>query len=440
MKKIILTTISISLLIACQNPGHKKIDSNYQANNIELPDKQVKAIDLVDSLNQCYASNDCKNELDNQLNNWLIDKNFISDSEQVETDDQGNVQLPKIVTTENEKLLLKVHLSSNYMNNELIKGALNEWLTWKRPQLINTWQYYQFLKDDMLEGFDKYKIDESFILAIMAQESGGKVHSRSRAGAGGLFQIMPATAKRLGLRGKQGAYDLRFNPEQSALAAAKYLDEQWQLYDGDKAKILAAYNSGENRFARLNRRYKNKSLWDKNFYYELPRETRHYIPVVLAAMLIFQDPERFNVILEPVDSEIMIVNLPTKTSLSELAVCLGQEQRSEGWFRILRNLNSGIKADKTINENTDLRIPKILADTFTMNCQNQQLMKLAQSLHDADFKSGGLFSYRVKQGDSLNKIARKFRCTTRKEIARLNQLKAPRYLIRAGKHLKIPQC
>jgi len=440
MKKIILTTISVSLLIACQNSGHKKVDNNHQTDNIELQDKQMKAIDLVNSLNQCYASNDCKNELDNQLNDWLIEKNFISDSEQVETDDQGNVQLPKIVTTEDEKLLVKVHLSSNYMNNELIKGALNEWLTWKRPQLINTWQYYQFLKDDMQAGFEKYKIDESLILAIMAQESGGKVHSRSRAGAGGLFQIMPATAKRLGLSGKLGAYDLRFNPEQSALAAAKYLHEQWQLYDGDKAKILAAYNSGENRFARLNRRYKNRSLWDKNFYYELPRETRHYIPVVLAAMLIFQSPERFNVILEPVDAEIIIVNLPVKTSLSELAVCLGQEQRSEGWFRVLRNLNSGIKADKTISENTDLRIPKILAATFTMNCQNQQLMKLAQSLHDADFKSGGLFRYRVKQGDSLNKIARKFRCTNRKEIARLNHLKAPRYLIRAGKHLKIPQC
>ncbi|MBL4660401.1 MAG: transglycosylase SLT domain-containing protein [Alcanivoracaceae bacterium] len=440
MKKIILTTISISLLFACQNPGHKIIDNNHHVDNIELQDKQMKAIDLVNSLNQCYASNDCKNELDNQLNSWLIEKNFISDSEQVETDDQDNVLLPKIVTIENEELLIKVHLSSNYMNNELIKGALNEWLTWKRPQLINTWQYYQFLKDDMLAGFEKYKIDESLILAIMAQESGGKVHSRSRAGAGGLFQIMPATARRLGLSGKQGAYDLRFNPEKSALAAAKYLDEQWQLYDGDKAKILAAYNSGENRFARLNRRYKNKSLWDKNFYYELPRETRHYIPVVLAAMLIFQDPERFNVILEPVDSEIIVVNLPTKTSLSELAVCLGQEQRSDGWFRILRNINSGIKADKTIDENTDLRIPKTLVDTFTMNCQDQRLMKLAQSLHDADFKSAGLFSYRVKQGDSLNKIARKFRCTSRKEIARLNHLKAPRYLIRAGKHLKIPQC
>lgn len=449
MKKYILTILSITGLFACQSPINKKIEARIdnspqavevKSQIIQKQNKQVEAIDLITLLDQCYSRNDCKDELDNQLNQWLIENNLMSASELVETDDQDSEQLPKIVTDGNNEPLIKGNLSSNYLNNQLIKGALNEWLTWKRPQLINAWQYYQFLKNDMSAAFEKYKTEESLILAIMAQESGGKVHSRSRAGAGGLFQIMPATARRLGLNGKNGDYDLRFNPEKSAFAAARYIDEQWQLYDGDKAKILAAYNSGENRFARLNKRYKNISIWDKNFYYELPRETRHYVPVVLAAMLIFQDPEKFNVTLEQGDTQIMTVNLTEKTSLSALAVCLGQVHRSEGWFRVLRNLNSGIKADKTIDKNTDIRIPKILETTFADNCQNLELMQLAQSLHDADFKSAGLFRYRVKQGDSLNKIARKFRCTNRKEIARLNHLKAPRYLIRAGKHLKIPQC
>lgn len=431
---------SALLLIACQNTERKKkyieppltIDQPEQTN--------INVGELIVSLNQCYDDNDCKITLNNQLNSWLIEKNIISVTEPVETDDQENIELPKIVTTDGESLIAKVKLSSNYMKNQLIRGALNEWLTWKRPQLISTWQYYQFLKPEMIGSFDQYGIKEHLILAIIAQESGGKVHSRSRAGAGGLFQLMPATASRLGISGKSGAYDLRFNPEKSALAAAKYLDEQWRLYDGDEAKILAAYNSGENRFARLNRKYKNKPLWDKNFYYDLPRETRHYVPVVLAAMLIFQDPQKFNVKLEPLDSSVVTVQLPHETSLSELAFCLGQEQRTEGWFRILRNLNSGVKADKNIPVATDLKIPEILLSTFEVTCQNKDVMQLARSLHESDFKSGGVFDYRVKQGDSLNKIARKFRCTSRKEIIRLNKLKAPRYLIRAGKYLKIPQC
>ena len=444
MKNILLCLSTLLCLQACQNTAIKKAPTSSANKQPAMLDDRAEFTDahaLLNSLNQCYENTSCNNQLEAELNNWLLEKNLLTEADEIETDEQNIGQLPKNVTTKNGLVLNNIRLSSNYMNNELIKGALNEWLTWKRPQLINTWQYYQYLRKDMSQTFVKYQIDESLILAIMAQESGGKVHSRSRVGAGGLFQIMPATAKRLGIYGKHGAYDQRFSPQQSAIAAAQYLREQKQLYAGDKAKILAAYNSGENRFARLNRRYNNKSIWDKNFYYELPRETRHYIPVVLAAMLIFQDPAKFNVQLNEVAAEVVAVSLGHKSSLSQLAVCLGQKGRDEGWFRVLRNLNSGIKADKTIAANTELMIPKILLDTFTVNCQNSSLMQLAQSLHEADFKaSNELFRYRVKKGDSLDKIARKFRCTSRKEIARLNHLKAPRYLIRAGKHLKIPQC
>lgn len=440
MKKLFLTILSLILLSACQS-SVTKITKKTGTVLIKPQNKPIDANELVDSLNKCNQDNDCKSALDSQFNTWLIENNYIATDELVETDEAEGDVVTKIVTTSDLSELNKISLSSVYMDNQLIKGAINEWLTWKRPQLINTWQYYQFLRKDMLPAFEKFKIDESFILAILAQESGGKVHSRSRAGAGGLFQIMPATAKRLGLYGKKGAYDLRFNPADSAAAAAKYIDEQWRLYDGDKAKVLAAYNSGENRLARLNRKYKNKSLWDKNFYYELPRETRHYIPVVIAAMLIFQDPQKFNVTLDVLDTELMVVKLPNQTSLSELAICLGQDQRVDGWFRVLRNLNSGIKADTTIKANTELLIPKPLAATFERNCKNEDLMALAKSFHDADFRGNtGLFRYKVRPGDSLSTIARRFRCTSKKEIASLNHIKAPRYLIRAGKHLKIPQC
>lgn len=435
MKKIpltLLTLITLFLLGGCQTG---KINTTI-VDPVPKETIQASADKVLVTLNNCYGDVSCKVELDEKINNWLVEKNYLTEAAQVVTDEVDS-QLESYYS----KSIKKISLSSDYMNNALVKGALNEWLTWKRPQLINTWQYYQFLRSDMIGSFDKYKIDESLVLAIMAQESGGKVHSRSRAGAGGLFQLMPATAKRLGLHGKAGAYDLRFNPKQSAGAAAKYIDEQLKRYDGDRAKILAAYNSGENRFARLNRAHKNKSLWGKSFFYELPRETRHYVPVVIAAMLIFQDPDKFNVILDKVDSEVVTVQLPKESSLSELAVCLGQEQRSEGWFRVLRNLNSGVKADKAIKANTDLKIPKLLAETFAINCQNQTLMAFAKSFHDSDFKGNqGLFRYKVKQGDSLSRIVKKFRCTSKKELARINHLKAPRYLIRAGKYLKVPQC
>lgn len=437
MKKIILTTISILCLTACQNTAKKMPSHVTFAQQVALNANQA-----MSSLEACFNDEICKISLDAQLNEFLIEKSLISSAEQIEFEEQGGNIVPNNVTLNSDLASSKyIKLSSNYMNNELVKGALNEWLTWKRPQLINTWHYYQYLKNDIQPAIEKYNTDLPLLLGIMAQESGGKVHSRSRAGAGGLFQLMPATAQRLGLKGKKGAYDLRFNPEESAMAAAKYIDEQWQLYGGDKTKILAAYNSGENRFARLNKRYKNASLWDKNFYYELPRETRHYIPVVIAAMLIFQNPQQFNVELEALPSELVTVNLASKTSLSEIAVCLGQTDRPDGWFRVLRNINSGVQADKTIKANADILIPQVLLPTFNEKCMNKELMQLAQTLHDSDFKGNqGLFRYRVKKGDSLSRIVKKFSCTSKKEIAKLNRLKAPRYLIRAGKHLNIPQC
>lgn len=437
MKKTLLTLSTLLSLFACQAGKLNTVKIESESMDNQLPNAQKVLI----SLDDCYKNDSCRQGLDAQINDWLIDKKYLSDSQHSVIEEVSQELELTFGGTVSDKSTSKINLSSNYMNNALIKGALNEWLTWKRPQLINTWQYYQFLRKNMVSSFEKYSIDEAFILAILAQESGGKVHSSSRAGAGGLFQLMPATAKRLGLHGKIGAYDKRFNPEQSAMAAAKYIDEQNKLYAGDKAKVLAAYNSGENRFARLNKRYKNKSIWAKSFFYELPRETRHYVPVVLAAMLIFQDPNKFNVVLEKVNVETLLVQLPTDSSLSELAVCLGQEQRGDGWFRILRNLNSGVKADKTIKANTDIVIPKSLSETFSVNCQNKDLMIMAKSFHESDFQGNqGLFRYRVKQGDSLYKIVKKFRCTSKKELARINHLKPPRYLIRAGKHLNVPQC
>ncbi len=437
MKKIVLTLSTLISLVACQT-GKMNTAKTELENNQELPPNAQEA--LV-SLNNCYNNGPCRLGLDVQINDWLIDKNYINDTQQSVIEEISHEHKLTFDDTFTDEPIAKINLSSDYMNNALIKGALNEWLTWKRPQLINTWQYYQFLRKDMIDSFKQYDIDEEFVLAILAQESGGKVHSSSRAGAAGLFQLMPATAKRLGLHGKLGAYDLRFNPKQSAKAAAKYIDEQSKFYAGDKAKILAAYNSGENRVARLNKRYKNQSIWEKSFFYELPRETRHYIPVVLAAMLIFQNPDKFNVILDKVNVETMLVQLPNDSSLSEISVCLGQEGRVDGWFRIIRNLNSGVKADRAIKANTDIVIPKILEDVFTSNCQDKDLMALAKSLHESDFQGNqGLFRYRVKQGDSLYKIVKKFRCTSKKELAKINRLKSPRYLIRAGKYLNIPQC
>ena len=87
---------------------------------------------------------------------------------------------------------------------------------------------------------EQHQIDQDFIEAVIRAESGGNPKARSRKGAQGLMQLMPATAGRLGVK---DAYD----PEANVDAGTRHLRALLERYDGDAIKALAAYNAGEHR-------------------------------------------------------------------------------------------------------------------------------------------------------------------------------------------------
>jgi membrane-bound lytic murein transglycosylase D len=111
-------------------------------------------------------------------------------------------------------------------------------------------------------------------------ESGFNQRARSPAGAAGLFQLMPATAKRFGLR--SWPRDQRYQPEPSARAAAQYLK---QLHDrfGNWSLALAAYNAGEGTVQRLLDRHRTRSF--DGIATRLPSETQMFVPKVEATVL-----------------------------------------------------------------------------------------------------------------------------------------------------------
>ncbi|MDQ5267259.1 lytic transglycosylase domain-containing protein [Klebsiella pneumoniae] len=115
-----------------------------------------------------------------------------------------------------------------------------------------------------LEG--KYGLPAGLLSSVAATESGGDPFAESKAGAKGLFQFMPGTAKDMGLKGRDV-----FDPHKSADAAGRYLRFLLDATGGDLEKALASYNWGLGNV-------------QKKGMDNLPSETRNYVPKVMAGM------------------------------------------------------------------------------------------------------------------------------------------------------------
>lgn len=86
-------------------------------------------------------------------------------------------------------------------------------------------------------------------IALALAESGGDARNVSEAGAAGIWQLMPATARRYGLR-VDSEVDERFDVEKATRAAAKYIRRQLDAFDGDMLWAVAAYNAGGKNLKR----------------------------------------------------------------------------------------------------------------------------------------------------------------------------------------------
>lgn len=329
--------------------------------------------------------------------------------------------------------------------NEPVKAALEEWLTWMRPQLLDTWENYQYMRHLMFPAYQQTGLPEALLFGILAKESGGRVHAVSRAGAAGPLQFMPATGARFGLN-RGGRFDLRFDPAESARANADYLNERFAELNGSLTLALAAYNGGEGRIARLSGGGA-RDFWSPQVFNALPAETREYVPMVLAAAWLFLHPERYNLQLPAYPVEAVSLRLEREMSINELAVCLGQEGNPRGWFRHLRNLNPRWEAGNRLPAGTELALPQAAHQAYLRQCREGPMLALSRELHEAQppvapgrttiRTSSG--SHLVKRGDSLHSIARRYGCSV-KTIASANSVRAPSYLIKPGQRLTLTGC
>ena len=330
--------------------------------------------------------------------------------------------------------------------NDAVKASIEEWLTWLRPQLLEAYENYQYMRHRMWPEYEKAGLPEALLFGILAKESGGKVHAVSRAGASGPLQFMYYTGARYGLT-QAGGFDMRFDPTAATRANVAYLNDQFRVLNNNLELALGAYNGGEGRMQRLSP-HGSRAFWDAKVFNNLPVETRDYVPMVLAAAWLFLHPDEYNLTFPIIDAEPARVALKQSLSINELAVCLGQDGNDRGWFRTVRNLNPRYDANVRIPVGTSLELPKRAVASFEKNCSGGTLVATAMELHDAKppvapaWRAAATASrtHVVRKGETLSSIARKFKCGNVRAIAQANRIKAPRYAIRVGQKLQVPAC
>jgi membrane-bound lytic murein transglycosylase D len=239
-------------------------------------------------------------------------------------------------------------------------------------------------------------------------ESGFNPYAYSRAKAAGPWQFIYLTGKRYGLVSNWWI-DERRDPEKSTLAAAKYLKD---LYDMFECWYLAAagYNAGERKIATAMKRYQTEDFWELTKYRYLKRETKDYVPQMIAAALIAKDPEKYGFVgieyQEPLRYEK--VKVPEVTDLRLIA------QACEVNLDEIKELNPELSRWCTPPNfpEYEIKIPFGKKELFLKN---------SQTLY-----SGERFEFKthlVKRGDTLSSIARLYRVDLEPilEMNRLNK-------------------
>jgi membrane-bound lytic murein transglycosylase D len=161
------------------------------------------------------------------------------------------------------------------------------------------------------------------LLALPLLESAWNEVAVSKAGATGLWQLMPATARRLGLVVTK-EYDERRSPERSTEAALAHLGDLYAKF-GNWDLALAAYDRGQPGIERALKKNAVGDYWSLVDLHALPEETRKYVAFFLALAILSENAARFDV--EPDEREptqgVSYVEVPAGTPLSLVARAAG---------------------------------------------------------------------------------------------------------------------
>lgn len=211
--------------------------------------------------------------------------------------------------------------------------------------------------------------------------------------AAGLWQIMPRTGKSLDLD-QNWWYDGRRDIRTSTRGALDYLESLNRRFDGDWMLTLAAYNAGKGRVGKAQRRNRRQGKPTDYWSLRLPNETRAYVPKIIALTQIIAEPERYNAYLAPVANQpaFEVASTGGQLELFRAAKLAGMP------LKALRALNPGqLRWATAPNQPAEILLPVGTAQKFESALANLPPAQRVAWQH-----------YRIENGDSLIRIARQF--------------------------------
>lgn len=332
------------------------------------------------------------------------------------------------------KRILEIYASRNIVvngNHNAIPIAINRHVQAEIDLFTSGREKSFFIESYQRSGRYRDKIVKALKAAGLPQElswiplieSGYKVRALSRARALGLWQFIPSTGYKFGLQ-RNKFIDERMDPEKSTRAAIEYLKELHSIF-GDWATVLAAYNCGEGRVLKVIRSQNINYLdnfWD--LYERLPQETARYVPRFLATLHILNNPETYGLDVVSIDTPMAYETVDVNKQIH------------------LKNVAKSIRVDEEtlMDLNPELRYRILPEDTYRLRIppgESALLMANIDQIPVAHPPQRAYVYHRVRNGETLSVIARKYRASVR-DIMQANNLRRSNYIV-AGKRLKIPQ-
>ncbi len=392
MKKILLP-MSLALLVGCQNitTNSPKDPATIDVEQLAQNDDIFNALLVDESANVIHPKED--------IDIPLSDQEILTVTDNIWDRVRGQLNFP---IPENKQVISQRNWYAKH-NTYLDRVA-------KRSE---PFIYY------IVEELEKNNMPMELVLLPIV-ESAYDPFAYSHGSASGMWQFLSGTGKQFGLQ-QDWWYDGRRDVAASTQAAILFLKYLHKRFDGDWLLALAAYNSGEGRVSRAVKANARKGLATDFWHLKLPRETRDYVPKLLALADIFKRPSDFNVSLYAIANQPVISKVDIGSQLDlALAADLADLTINE-----LHGLNPGFNRWATApNGPHNLLIPNNKVDSFKLGLQK---------LDKEDRLSWQ--RYKIKNGDSLSVIAGRFNTTTT-VIKEANSMANNN--IRAGKFLLIP--